>query len=396
MYDVIVVGGGPIGSYMAYKLAGAGYRVVVLERKRDVGEPVCCAGIIGQECVDAFNIDGNVVLRWVNGAELYSPSGKCIPLWREKPQAVVVDRAAFDMTMVNRAQDEGAEYILDTLVTDIQVGDDNVKVGATQQEAKLELEARAVVIATGFGSRLVEELGLGKVDNSVMGVQVEVETDGIDGVEVYFGQEIAPGFFAWLVPTSSTRALVGMLSRRSPELYMEKLISSLLAQGKIISTGVKPCYRGIPLKSIPGTCGDRVMVVGAAAGQVKPTTGGGIYYGLLCADTGASCLQQALENDALSARGLASYERKWKKKIGREMRIGYWARRLYEHLGDRQIDKLFDIIKSTGVDKALLEAEDLSFDWHSEVVLRLLAHKAIARAIEMMKIPCYNKRKVKR
>jgi len=394
LYDVIVAGGGPIGSYMAYKLAGAGYRVVVLERRGKMGEPVCCAGIIGRECVDAFNVDDSVVLRQVNGAEIYSPSGKCIRLWREEPQAVVVDRAAFDMAMVNRAQDKGAEYILNTLVTDIQVGDEKIKVEATQQEAKLELEARAAVIATGFGSRLIERLGLGEIGDSVIGAQAEVETGDIDEIEVYFGQEIAPGFFAWLVPISPSRALVGMLSRRSPELYLKKLISSLLAQDKIVSAEVKPCYRSIPLKPLPRTRGERLMVVGAAAGQVKPTTGGGVYYGLLCADTGANCLQQALESDALSAKGLAGYERKWKKKIGRELRIGYWARRFYEHLSDRQVDKLFDIMKSAGVDEALLEAKELSFDWHGEVVLRLLTHRAVARSIEMMKIPWYNGHKM--
>ena len=76
------------------------------------------------------------------------------------------------------------------------------------------------------------------------------------------------------------------------------------------------------------------------------------------------------------------------------MKVGYWARRLYEHLSDRQIDRLFSIIKSSGIDEALLKAGDLSFDWHSEVVLRLLAHRAIAKAIESMKIPWYNKHRV--
>ena len=133
------------------------------------------------------------------------------------------------------------------------------------------------------------------------------------------------------------------------------------------------------------------MVVGAAAGQVKPTTGGGIYYGLLCADMGVSSLHRALGNDALSAKSLASYERAWKRRLGRELKTGYLARRLYEHLSDRQVDRLFDIIQSHGIAEALLKADDLSFDWHGEIVLKLLAHRAIAKAIEVMKLSCYNK-----
>jgi len=129
------------------------------------------------------------------------------------------------------------------------------------------------------------------------------------------------------------------------------------------------------------------VVVGDAAGQVKPTTGGGIYYGLLCADIAANNLHRALENDDLSARNLASYEREWKKKLGRELKIGYWARKLYEHLSDRQIDRIFDIIKSNGIDEALLKKDDLRFDWHGEVILKLLGHRVLSKAIEVMKIP---------
>ena len=62
MYDVIVIGGGPVGSYVAYKLAGMGHKVMVLERKRRIGESVCCTGIVGQECVDSFAIEDNVIL----------------------------------------------------------------------------------------------------------------------------------------------------------------------------------------------------------------------------------------------------------------------------------------------------------------------------------------------
>ena len=379
---------------MAYKLAGAGYEVVVVERKERVGESVCCAGIIGWECMNSFNIGNSVILRQANSARLFSPSDRCLELWREEPQAFIVDRAAFDMAMAERTQNKGVEYMLGTSVTDIAVGDDGVRVEAVRQGKKLNLAARVMIVATGFSSRLTDKLGLGKVGDAIMGAQAEVEISGVNEVEVYFGGEIAPGFFAWLVPISPTKALAGLLSRRSPELYLRKLISSLLTQGKVASSEVTPCYGGVSLKPLPRTWGKRIIVVGTAAGQVKPTTGGGIYYGLLCADIGADILCRALENDDLSAENLAEYEREWKKKLGRELKIGYWARRLYEHLSDRQVDKLFDIIKSSGVDQALLKADDLSFDWHGEAVLRLLAHGVIAKAIEAMKIPCYNKHRM--
>jgi len=390
LYDVVVIGGGPVGSYVAYKLTGTGHGVLVLERKERLGEPVCCTGIISQECVSSFAVDDSVILRRENSASLFSPSRNMLRLWREKTQACIVDRGAFDQAMASRAQAQGTEYVLNSLVTDIEFGDDKVRVEVARQGERLSFEARAVVIATGFGSRLAERLGLGKIDDFIMGAQAEVETIGVDEIEVYFGQEIAPGFFAWLVPTLPQRALVGLLSRRSPGLYLRKLMSSLVAHGKIVSGEAKPRYRGIPLKPLARTYGNRLVVVGDAAGQVKPTTGGGIYYGLLCADIAADTLQRALETNALSAKGLADYERQWRKKLGWELRIGYRAREFYGRLSDRQINRVFDIIISNGIDEALLKAEDLSFDWHGKAILRLLRNTVVDKAIKVMKVPFHS------
>lgn len=385
MHDVIVVGGGPVGSYVAYQLAGMGYEVVVLEKKEKLGEQVCCTGIISQTCVDSFAIDDSVILNRVNGARLISPSGRLLRLWRQETQACIVDRAAFDMSIASRAQVKGAQYVLNSPVSAIEVGDDKVRVEVARRGERLNFEGRAVVIAAGFGSRLVE--GLGKIGDFVMGAQAEVETVGVDEIEIYFGQEIAPGFFAWLVPTSSPRALVGLAVYRRSGFYLRKLMSSLQAQQKIVSAEAKPCYRAIPLKPLPKTYGRRLVVVGDAAGQVKPTTGGGIYFGLLCADIAANNLHRALKADDLSAKNLASYEREWKKRLEQELRICYYARKFYEHLTDKRIDKVFDIIKSTGIDKALLKTDGLSFDWHGEVILKLLRQKVLSKAVEAMKIP---------
>ena len=383
MHDVVVIGGGPVGSYAAYRLASMGHKVAVLERKTSIGENVCCTGIIGQECVNSFDIK-DAILREVNSARLFSPSGNLVRLWREETQASILDRAAFDMAMASRAEGQGVEYLLDSPASDIAIEEDRVRVSESRRGRSLA--ARAVIIASGFGSKLEERLGLGRVGDFVTGAQVDVET-GIDEVEVYLGHEIAPGFFAWLVPTLPGMARLGLLSRHSPGRYLKQLAASLREKGEIAATLAPVSHGNIPLKPLPRTCGERLVVVGDAAGQVKPTTGGGIYYGLLCAEIAADTLHQALEDDDLSARRLAGYEQKWRRRLSQELKIGYWARKLFERLSDKQIDRIFNVVKANGIDEALLNASDLSFDWHSKAIFRLISQQVVAKAIDVMKIP---------
>jgi digeranylgeranylglycerophospholipid reductase len=388
LYDVAVAGGGPVGSRVAYRLAGMGHRVVVVEKKANLGEPVCCTGIIGKECVDRFGIDENVIFRWANSASAFSPSGKLIHLQRREPQACILDRPAFNVFSASLAQDSGVEYLLSSPVNSIEVRDDRIRLKCENYGKETEvIEARVAVIANGFGSKLVDELGLGRAGDFAMGVQTEVETDGVDEVEVYLGQKVAPAFFAWLVPTSPKRALVGLISRRRPGFYLRRLMSSLADQGKIHPAESEFNYGGVALKPLTKTYGDRVIVVGSAAGQVKPTTGGGIYYGLLCADIAAENLHEALESDNLSAKSLANYQKKWKKELGRELKLGYWGRRFYELLSDRKIDRIFDIIKNNGIDETLLKADDLNFDWHGRVILRLIGYSALSSIVRTVKLP---------
>jgi len=394
LYDAIVVGAGPAGSRVADKLAGMGHQVAVMERKESLDEPVCCTGIISNECVKSIAIDENVILRWVSSASLFSPSGKLIRLWRQEPQAAIVDRSALNVALASRARSRGAEYMLGSPVRAIAVGDGSVRIEAVRQGERLELEARVAVIANGFGSRLTEDVGLGRVGDSVVGVQAEVEATGIDEIEVYFGQEIAPSFFAWLVPTLPGRALAGLLSRRDPGSYLRRLLSTLVAEGKIASTEVVLRYAGISLKPLPRTYSDRLLVVGTAAGQVKPTTGGGIYFGLLCADMAADTLHRALETNTFSAVDLAGYQYQWWRKLGSELKTGYRARRFYEHLNDWQINRLFDIIGLSGIDQALYRTDNLTFDWHGRVLSslpQLVGHGALSKVVGMIKAPFVRK-----
>ncbi len=386
MYDTLIVGAGPIGSYIASRLAALGHRVIVFEQHDRVGEKVC-TGIISKRCLDLSTVDRGVILKEVTSAKFFAPSGESLELGKDTPQAYIIDRPTFDSEMARKAQEEGAEYFWGSRVKNITLKDELIQIETENQGKASNFEGKTVAIASGFNSRLPRELGLGKVADFVIGAQAEVEANEINEPEIYFGNHIAPGFFAWLVPTSSGRALVGLLSRHSTGSYLKNLLSDLFNQGKIASLSVKISYGGIPLKPLPKTYGERVIVVGDAAGQVKPTTGGGIYYGLLCAEIAANTLHQALQNGDFSARAFAGYEKGWKKKLSRELRISYFARRLFERLSDRNIEQIFSIIQSDHIHKSLLSSEGFFFDWHSGLILRELKHLVLRGAIPRMWLP---------
>lgn len=385
MHDVIITGAGPIGSYVARRLAGEGYRVLVFEKKSNVGGSVC-TGIVGLECVETFGIDDGVILRKVNSANLYSPSGDRIHIYREEPQACILDRKAFDIDLAEKAKKAGAEYQFDCRVTNVISENDRALVSVSHRGKEEIFAAKVAVIASGFAPGLIYRLGLGKFRDYTVGAQAVVETPGTNEVEVYFG-DVAPGFFAWLAPTTPPLARAGLLSRTKPVYYLRTWLEHLASRGMITTADVTLEYGAIPLQPLKKTCGKRLIVVGDAAGQVKPTSGGGVYYGLLSAEIAVKTLLQALADDDLSAKSLVHYEREWRRKLGRELRMGYWARRFYEHISNRRIDRIFQIVKAGGIDTALLKANDLSFDWHSRTILRLLRYWIAGRVFSVIKIP---------
>ncbi|MDD4873572.1 MAG: NAD(P)/FAD-dependent oxidoreductase [Dehalococcoidales bacterium] len=390
MYDAIIVGGGPVGSYIAKGLAQAGYRVEVLEKTTKNNNKICCTGIISKKCYDSFLRDKTLVLKNGRSAKVYSPSGKVIELNHDKDQACIIDRNTLDLSIANDAIAAGAEYYLNCMVTNIKIQDKSARVEFSRDNESFFSEAKTVVIATGFGSKLVEKAGLGKVNNFTIGTQIELNHKNINDIEIYTGRGIAPGFFGWLVPVTPEKALVGLMTKRTPDVYMKRLLSLLKDQGKIDVNQDTPSYRGITLESPKRTYGERLIVVGDAAGQVKPLTGGGIYFGLICAEIAINSLKKALENDDFSAKSLSTYEKGWKSKLGRELSICRWAHKLYTKLDDRQIDKMFNIKTKLAIDKALLESGDIDFDYHSGMIFKLLGFKTLFEILSIIRPSQWN------
>jgi geranylgeranyl reductase family protein len=375
-YDVIVVGAGPAGSYIAYELASLGHNVAVFEEKSASGLNICCTGIISTECFQSLGLGTDVILNEVNSARFFSPSGKRLRLQTGKVQAYVVNRLLLDKGLTSKAQSQGAQYFFSSPVIDIIPGKDSIQAETLCSGAREIVSARAMVLANGFKPKLPRKLGLGRIKNFLVGAQVEIETKNVDEFEVYFGQEIAPGAFAWLVPTSTNKAYVGLLATSQAKLHLQKFLNNLFSQGRITSREVEIEQKAIPLGTLARSYGDRILVVGDAAGQVKPTTGGGIYFGHIGAQIAAEVLDEALSSDDLTAGQLSRYQKQWKAKMGKELSHGYWARWAYTKLSDRQIEGIFNMFDSNGLAEALLNSGKFSFDWHSSLITASLRHSS--------------------
>ena len=368
MHDLVIVGGGVVGSYLAGEMAGLGLRVLVLEEHQAPGEDITCTGIVGQECLDLLDLPRSLVLREARGATVFSPSGLELAVEKETPQAFVLDRPALDRHMAERAQARGAEYVCGARVKGLAI--ENGRITAVGEE--LSWQGKALVLACGFGPALPAAAGLGEIKESTTGMQAEVASEA-KGVEIYLGSAFSPGFFGWLVPTRPGRALVGLLGKR-PYAGFLALLEHLEGKGRIDSARPRPASAPIPLRPLPRTYGERLLAVGEAAGQVKPTTGGGIYYGLLGARASVATLKQAYSSGDFSARGLARYQKEWQAVLGKELMMGRWGRGLYARLSDKQLDDVIAFLRESGLAGEILQGPGSSFDWHSRLITRALAH----------------------
>ena len=382
MYDVIVAGAGPAGNIAAHRLSKDGYKVAVLDWRESLGDKLC-TGIVGRECVERYPPEEADIYREAQSATVIAPSGRHHTIVKDEPQAYIIDRVAFVASLARRALESGAHYRLGEKVVEIQRADGGVTVRTTSRTGVQRYDGRVVIIASGFASPLLRMVGLGDGDRTdhMIGCQAEVVPGNLEATEVYLGEAVAPGAFGWLVPLSDSRALLGLVSRRKLNGHMQGFMSTLQQKGKVRSVIKGPKRWGIPIKPLSRTFGDGIIVVGDAAGFVKPTTGGGIYYALLSGEIAADAVRGAFLADDFSASQLKRYETAWKAIFGREMRIGYYARRLYEALGDEQIERLLNSFISAHIQRELISSREFSFDWHGGLILKAIGHQELGKVV---------------
>jgi digeranylgeranylglycerophospholipid reductase len=379
--DVIIVGGGPGGLMAAGCLAREGFDVAVLEEHHEVGAPVHCTGVLAQEAVVELDLPRESILNVVSTARFHSPAGRQISYTTPTTEALVIDRALFDRRLARDATAAGAAIRLGSRVIDIRTSPSAAEVDLDTGET---LRARAVILACGANYGFQRRLGLGMPTVHLNSAQLELPATRSGDVELHFGASLAPRGFAWAVPVVRGErhcVRIGLMCDGDPARPFANVLARLGP-----AWGVRPAHvtqqprrRLLPLAPIKRTYTDRLLAVGDAAGLVKPTTGGGIYYSIVSAKLAAEVLTRGLHHDRLDANALAEYQVAWREKLMPEFRAQLAMRMLAQRLSDEEIESLFELAQTDGI--MPIVRRTAQFNRHRNLITALFKHPPARRVL---------------
>jgi len=391
--DVAVIGGGPVGSYAALHLAQKGIGVTVYEEHPEIGVPSHCAGHISIRSLRSmglYPLPNGIVENNFSVANFYSPQGTKFSLHLSCPVTTAINRAKFDQYLAKQAKDSGVEFQMSTRVESLLKRNGCVKGISIKQAdgSKVDVNSKVVFDAEGISSRLLRQAGLRTLDPRGLVYAVETEIEGaqdteMEAVEVYFGKNIAPGFYGWLIPRPDGTAKLGLATNKGdPRAYLKRLItkhpvaSKQLAKAKITSAG----YHAI---SLAGPIGrvytDGFLAMGDCASQVKPTTGGGVIFGLTCAKEAANIATEAIQHGDVSAHALQPYQKRCDELLNFDVRVMLRLRRFLDSLSDEKLDEMLHVVGKLGVDRALSGVDEI--DYQGKMLMSVAGKPAMWAAL---------------
>ncbi len=333
-----VIGAGPAGSMAAKYAAKSGACTILLEEHKSIGWPVECAGLLGAKAMLESELPGgSFILGSMKGAAIYSPGGFRLDFKAKTNRAWVVSRRLFDRALSQEALQEGAHLRLSAYVRNMRIEGGNTILTLSNCD---EIKAKIVISAEGVRARLARQAGIMQPQIILSGAQVEVPfaVEDPQKVEVHLGQ--APGLFAWVIPTSEKTARIGLCAREKGCNYLKVFLKTKVVKKRIMGSGVVMNVGGLPLGPPASTVADGLIAVGDAAGQVKPTSGGGVYPGLVAAKiAGGVAAAAALEGDS-SAKRLQEYDRLWRAALGFELDIGMKVHKVLNKMSHAELDEV--------------------------------------------------------
>ncbi len=366
-YDIVVVGAGPAGSITAKHAAMSGAKVLILEKRAEVGSPVRCGEGLDKNGLPKIGIkpDKKWIANEVKGAHIYAPNGKRIEL--KEGQAgnevgYVIRRDVFDKELAKQAIRAGADIMVKTSAIDVIEKDGFIKgVKAKHMGEHFNINASIVVGADGFESQVGRWAG---IDTTVKPkdvytcfqydmVGVDVDSDFSD----FYVGSCAPGGYAWVFPKGKHRANVGLglqvgmiKEKGEPKRFLDKFVKAN-----------KDLSKGTPIAHIAGavsvcapierTVGNGILLVGDAARQIDPMTGGGIVNSGIAGQIAGKVAGEAVKAKDFSAEFLSKYEKGWREKLESKMYRNWMAKEKLTKLSDDKINKIIEAIIEYKIEK---------------------------------------------
>jgi len=359
-YDVVVVGAGPAGSSVAMTIAKAGLKVLMVEKRAEIGSPKRCGEGLSRSALGRMGLepDGIWVRRTVIGASAYAPNGKKITVNYQGPEGWVIERKVFDKWLAKKAADAGAKVLAKTeAISLIKKGGKVSGVTLESNGKRWDAEAKIVIAADGVESKLAREAGIDttlRLVDVASGVQFEMAGVDIDPdrIELYFGNEVAPAGYAWIFPKGKNEANVGIgvrkpWAKKTALEYLNDFVASHpgLKKGSIVEVNAG----GVPVGALmENMVTDNFMIVGDAAHQVNAIHGGGIGESFVAGRIAAEVAGRAINKGNTSKNSLSEYNKLWWKERGEKLQKLVKLREVTESLTDQELNWLAEYL--TGED----------------------------------------------
>jgi digeranylgeranylglycerophospholipid reductase len=353
-YDIVVVGSGPAGAMAARYAALEGASVLLLEKDREVGVPVRCAEGVGETSLRMLvdEIKPTWICQRITGATLFSPSGKTVTLY-SSDAGYVLNRKVFDYDLAQMAVMAGADLATKAYVCNLQRAGGRITGAHVQHWGKdIFVKADLIIGADGVESRVGRWAGLNtyiSMNDMQPCVQVTAGplTIPMDVCRFYFSRKRIPGGYAWVFPKGDGMANIGLgiagkcSAECSARAYLWRFLQEFFPGVAIIAcvAGGVPCAP--TLKNITG---DQIMLVGDAAHQANPLSGGGIINAMIAGKIAGLVAGRAIKEKNLSKKRLQEYAVLWDEAEGAKLRKFYKLKKFIFNLTDDDLDKLADAV----------------------------------------------------
>ena len=334
-YDLIVVGGGPAGATAARYAAQGGLRVLLVDKKGELGTPVQCSGALSASALHDCDVpaDGEFIAEPVHGFLTYSNSGEQIRLdyraaGRVEPLGYVVDRKRFDRYLAKMALAAGADLWLKARVVGLERADGVIAAQVERFGKRQPVSARVLVGADGVMSQIGVMAGmrvaipLGDLASCLQYIVENVETCGL--LEIVTGHTHAPGGYAWVYPKGHGMAEVGLgvardRTDRDARWWLDRFMGESFMRERFRRARIVEVQGGgVPLAAaLKQMVADQIILVGDAARHVNPITGGGIHMAMRDGRIAGEFLAEHLAASSDTSRAaLAACQARWQALLG--------------------------------------------------------------------------------